>query len=54
MIKLAIAILLTLAAVAVAMSPASSALAGVDALFILLGVFVVAIASLNAVQNALR
>lgn len=54
MLKLAIALFMTFSASAVAMSPAATAVAGIDALFIMLGLFVVAIASLNAVQNALR
>ena len=53
MIKLAIATFMTFLASAIAMSPLSGAMAGIDALFILLGLFVVTIASLNAVKSAL-
>lgn len=54
MLKLAIALFMTFSASAVAMSPVSAAMSGVNALFILLGLFVVTVASLNAVKTALN
>ena len=52
MIKLAIALSMTLAAAAVALSPVSAAVASIFELFIVLGAFVVSVASVRAVTAA--
>ncbi|WP_196503323.1 hypothetical protein [Aestuariivirga litoralis] len=53
MIKLAIATLMTISASALAILPGGQNF-GIEALFILLGLFVFAVASVNAVQSVLR
>ncbi len=54
MIKLATVVFLTLVGASIATFLSSSAFFGVGALFMMLGLFVCAVATLNAVQDALR
>jgi len=52
MIKLAVALFMTSFALTLAMAPLTSAVSAVFALFVLLGIFVVAVASFGALKSA--